>query len=392
MVASNAYEAAGVNLEAGNNASSQLFETAKRTWANRAGEFGEPETLTDGFSGIRGVDMNRLFNLKEQYPDAQFVQFHVSDGTGNKPKVAQRVGRHNTIGHDLVAMLSEDVAALGAEGIALTSVLVVNSLGKKDDHANKKNRIAKYLSELSEGYQSGANQAKLVIENGELAEHGEGIDGYGEFRYDWSGTLSWLALKERILDGRKVKPGDAIVALEEDSFRCNGFSLILKTLEQAYGYEWHHQEFGDNSTWGEEALRPSRIYTGLLTALTGGYRPDVDPKAEIGAIAHITGGGIPEKLGRRLAKLELGVRLDNLFEPAPAMLELQSLAGIDDQEIYNVLNMGQGILVVTSEPTKVIEEAHRRGNRARIAGEISEKSGIHIKSLGARQNGEWLEF
>jgi phosphoribosylformylglycinamidine cyclo-ligase len=392
MTGSAAYEAAGVNLKAGNAASDQLFQTGRRTWNNRAGEFGEPEQMTEGFSGIRGVDMDRLFEFKEQYPDAQFIQFHVSDGTGNKPKVAQRVGRHNTIGHDLVAMLAEDVAASGAEGMALTSVLVVNTLGKKDDHPNKKARIGRYVAELAEGYEEGANEANLVIENGETAEHGEGVDGYGEFRYDWSGTLSWIALKERLLDGRKVKAGNAVVALKEDGFRCNGFSLVLKTLEQAHGYEWHHEPFGENSTWGEEVLRPSRIYTGMLTALTGGYRPDIEPKAEVGAIAHITGGGIPEKLGRRLLKLGLGARLDNLFAPAPAMLELQRLTGVDDEEIYNVLNMGQGILVVTSEPDKVLAEAEQRGISAQLAGEITAEEGIHAKSQGALQNGQWLTF
>ena len=247
MAGSAAYEAAGVNLEAGNAASDELFHASRSTWQNRAGEFGEPEEMTEGFAGIRGVDMDRLFELREAYPDAEFVQYHVSDGTGNKPKVAQRVGRHDTIGHDLVAMLSEDVAANGAEGLALTSVLVVNTLGKKDDHPDKKARIARYVTELAEGYATAANKANLVIENGETAEHGEGVDGYNKFKYDWSGSLSWLALRERLLDGSKVKPGDAVVALKEDGFRCNGFSLILKTLEQVYGYEWHHQPFGEDS-------------------------------------------------------------------------------------------------------------------------------------------------
>jgi len=382
MAGSAAYEAAGVNLRAGNETSDKFFETSVSTWPNREGQFGEPEMFSNGFSGTRAVSFNKLFELHDAYPGEEFLQYHCSDGTGNKKKVPQRVGKHDTIGEDLIAMVSDDAVALGAEGLSLTSILIVNSLGKTSDSPEKLARLERYIAELNTGYGNGANKAGLVIENGEVAEHGEEVDGYGEFRYDWTASLGWLALRSRLLDGSKIKAGDSVVALQEKGFRCNGFSLALNVVEQAFGHEWHLQPFSDETTWGDELLRPSQIYAGIITRLTGGYRPDINPLADIHGVAHITGGGIPEKLGRKLKGLGLGAQLDSLFEPSPAMLEIQRRAKIDDEEMLNVFNGGQGMLVITPEPEKVIEEAGVAGVCGAIAGAITNSTDIEVLSQG----------
>lgn len=392
MGASDAYERAGVNLEGGNLASRKFFEASVSTWPNRAGEFGEPQTLTDGFSGVRGVSLSPLIELARQYPDAEFVQYHCADGLGNKPKVAQRVGRHDTVGEDLVAMTADDASAVGGEPISITTTLVINTLGKKDDGPERKTKFSRYISELAEGIASGANKAGIVIENGETAEHGKDIGGYGEFRYDWSGSVAWLGLRERLLDGSKVKAGDAVVALREEGFRCNGYSLVLKTLAMNLGHVWHTQEFKEGISWGEAVLRPSQIYSGLVKAMTGGYRPDIAPTADVSAIAHITGGGIPEKLSRKLAGLGLGANLDNLFAPGEPMSKIQTLAKIDDTEMYNVFNMGQGLLVVSSDPDAVLAQTKKAGIKATIAGEITKKPTIELKSRGNNQTEKKLVF
>lgn len=392
MTTSAAYEAAGVNLEAGDAASDALYQMTLRTWANRAEEFGEPQIFSQGFRGSRGVDFDRLFDIHDKYPGVKFTQYHCSDGTGNKAKVAQMVGRHDTIGIDLAAMVSDDATAGGAETISVTSALVVNTLGKKDDHPNKKRRFVRYITELASGLESGASQARFVVENGETAEHGDSVGGYGEFTYDWSATASYLANRERLIDGSRVKAGAAIVALADEGFGCNGYSLLLKQLEQIYGHEWHHEEFGDDSNWGLELLRPSRIYSGLFVALTGGYRPDIEPVADIQSIVHVTGGGIPGKLGSKLAGTGCGAELTDLYGPSPAMTKFQELTGIGDEEMHHVFHMGQRGLVITNEPDKVIHEAAKRGINAKIAGETTNIREIVATSHGSASTGDRITF
>jgi phosphoribosylformylglycinamidine cyclo-ligase len=392
MALSPAYEAAGVNLEAGDNASNSMFKMTQQTWENRAGEFGEPEIFSEGFRGTRGVDLDRLFELHDRYPDAKFIQYHCVDGVGNKPKVAQRVGDHSTIGEDLVAMASDDAAAMGAEPISITNGLAVNTLGKKDDHPNKRMRIARNMNQLSRGLKVGSEKAGLVVENGETAEHGDSQGGYGEFVYDWFASVSYIANRSRLIDGRKIKTGAAVVALADEGFGCNGYTLLLKQLEQVHGYEWHHQEFGDDSTWGQELLRPSRIYTALFVALSGGYRPDVEPFADVQSLVHVTGGGIPGKLGSKLNGTGHGAELNDLFEPSAAMLKFQELAKLDDEEMHHVFHMGQRGLVITNEPYKVIAEAAIKGIPAKIAGEITNNPEIVVNSKGLTNYGDGLVF
>jgi phosphoribosylformylglycinamidine cyclo-ligase len=323
--ASAAYEAAGVNLEAGDNASDAFYNITQQSWRNRADEFGEPKVLGEGFRGARGVDLGRLFELKEKLPDLQVGRYSCADGVGNKPRVAERVDDFSTIGIDLAAMVVDDAAAAGAEPIGMTNILVVNTLGKKSDHPNKKERIRKRVIDLATGHVKGANQSKTVIENGEIAEHGDHVGGYGEFRIDWTAVANYMFQPERIIDGKKIKAGAAVVALADEGFGCNGYSLLLKTLEQVHGHEWHHVPFDDRTTWGEEALRPTQIYAGLFTELTGGWNPERAPAADVQTLVHNTGGGIPGKFGSKLKGTGLGVELDDLFELNPAMGKLKNM-------------------------------------------------------------------
>lgn len=390
--ASRAYENAGVNLEAGDDASQKFYEITQQTWANREGEFGEPQILGDGFRGARGVDLEPLFELKKKYSDLQIGRYSCADGVGNKPRVAERVGDFSTIGIDLAAMVTDDAAAAGAEPMGMTNILVVNTLGKESDHPNKRARINKHVIDLATGIVEGANDSRTVIENGEIAEHGDHVGGYGEFRIDWTAVANYFFQPERVIDGKKIKAGAAVVALADEGFGCNGYSLLLKQLEQFYGYEWHHEPFDDNTTWGEEALRPSKIYAGLFVALTGGYNPERQPGAEVQTLVHNTGGGIPSKFGSKLKGAGLGVELTDLFELNPAMGKLQEIAEIDDEEFYHVFHGGQRGFVVTDEPEKVIDLSAAMGISAKVAGKIISRPEIVIHSKGRKQNGQKLVF
>jgi len=128
-----------------------------------------------------------------------------------------------------------------------------------------------------------------------------------------------------------------------------------------------------------------------MVALTGGYA--ASPLTNVSAIAHITGGGIPGKLGRSLLPANCGALLTDLFDPCPIMLHCQDLAEISDKEAYSAWNMGNGLMVVVSDPDVVINEAVRLGYEAKIAGEIQSDPQIRINSKGRQSSKqEWLIF
>ncbi len=348
------YKQAGVDLEMGDKVSKIFFEASRKTWKNREGRIGGVEVAFEEFSALRYMDFSGLEDA------AVMMNF---DGVGTKVKIAQRVGDHSTIAFDLFAMLVDDASRDGYEPVAIGSILDASSLDVET------------AEQLASGMVAAAGRAGVAVVNGEVAELGDCVGGYGDHPYNWGGCVLGVARRERLMSGHDVREGDAIVAFREYGFRSNGISLVRRTLRDAYGEEWQDKEFG-RSTLGRTALTPSRIYTPVLLDCTGGYSGE--PKAEVHAIAHVTGGGIPGKLGRALKPSGLGARLDSLYEPCPLMQHVIELANIDEEESNRVFNKGNGMLVVTPEPAKVIEAALARGTEARVAGYVTERPEIEI--------------
>ena len=182
-----------------------------------------------------------------------------------------------------------------------------------------------------------------------------------------------------------MKVGDSIVVFQEKGFRSNGLSLARKTFEMKFGEEWHNTEFEGNKL-GDLVLIPSTIYSKAVVSIHGGFK--TKGNCEIHGVAHITGGGLPGKLGRVLKPSGFGASLDNLFSPGKAMQYCQKLGDISDAEAYKTWNMGQGLAVITPEPSKVIAEAEKFGIKAKLAGKVIEEKKIKIKSY----SGEELVF
>ena len=176
------------------------------------------------------------------------------------------------------------------------------------------------------------------------------------------------------------------MAFQEKGFRSNGFSLVRKVFKEKLGEDWHDYDF-QGKKLGLHVLQPSQIYSKALVNMHGGLK--TQGTCEIHAVSHVTGGGVPEKIGRVLRPSGLGVNLGDLFDPCPAMRYCQQLGSIPDKEAYRTWNMGQGLLVITPEPDKVIEEAKKFGIIAKKAGVITEDK-IVIKSKGI--DGGILEF
>ncbi|MEK7557165.1 MAG: AIR synthase-related protein, partial [Patescibacteria group bacterium] len=172
-------------------------------------------------------------------------------------------------------------------------------------------------------------------------------------------------------------------------FRANGWSLVRKIFRDVHGEEWHTTPHA-GSTLGLLALTPSVIYSRCVVPMYGGF--DGEGMCTIHGIAHITGGGVPEKMGRVLRPSGLGARLPNLFEP-PAIVQYCQRAGdISDHDAYQAWNMGQGLAIITPEPDEVMRQAEQHGIHARLAGEIIPEPEIELTSRGSQESGKTLRF
>lgn len=363
------YKKAGVNIELGDDASKILYEAAKLSFENRKDNIGEIVVPFDDFSGVRAIDVSKL-------PEGSFMCMGF-DGVGTKVEIAQRMNNHTTIAFDLFAMVCDDAIVRGAEPVLIGSVLDVNSLGTEDDSNIEQ------LKQLAEGYIKAAKAANVAVVNGELAELGNAVGGHGKFNYNWCSTIVWFANKDKLFTGKEIKVRDSIVVLQEKGFRSNGFSLIRKVFEKKYGNDWHEVKFKGEKL-GNLVLEPSTIYSKAIIHMHGGFK--TEGCCKIHGVAHITGGGIPSKIGRMLKPSGLGAELNDLFEPCAAMLHCQEVGEIEDKEAYRTWNMGQGLAVITPEPEKVIKEAEKFGIKAKIAGKVIEEKKIKIKSKGINKN------
>ena len=373
MEKSSTYADAGVNIELGDDVSKILYNAAKQTWDNRKGRLGELIVPFDDFSGVRAIDVSGL-------PAGTLMNIGF-DGVGTKMELAERVNDHRTIAYDLFAMVCDDAVVRGAEPVLIGSILDVNSLGSGDD------TYIDQVRQLAEGYINAAKAANVAIVNGEVAELGNRIGGFGDFNYNWGASVVWFANRDRLFTGREVKEGDSLVGLRETGFRSNGLSLVRKIMRKNYGENWHlvdrKGEHDLERTMAREVLTPSKIYSGAVVEMFGGY--DQEPKVEVHGVAHITGGGVPGKLGRVLKPSGFGAVIDEPFEPSDIMLYTQGVGNVEDAEAYRTWNMGQGMVIVSPNPEGIIEVARNHGIEAKQIGYVSKDPSIRIRNKGAMQ-------
>jgi phosphoribosylformylglycinamidine cyclo-ligase len=213
--------------------------------------------------------------------------------------------------------------------------------------------------------------------------------GSGPFNYNWGAGVVWFAKKERLFTGKEIETGDYLVGLQETGFRSNGLSLVRKILKENYGEEWHTKTY-DGKSMGELALKPSKIYTRAVVEMFGGFQDE--PKAKIHGVAHITGGGIPGKLGRILKPSGYGATISSPFAPSDFMLHCQKLGKVPDDEAYKTWNMGQGMIIITPDPNKVMEISNSYNIKSKVIGKIESNLGIRILSAGVYSNNKYLNF
>lgn len=366
-----AYGRSGVNIELGDDASKVLYNAAKLTWDNRKGKLGEVVVPFDNFSGLRYIDIGGL-------PKGTVMNIGF-DGIGTKVEIAERLRNHETVAYDLLAMVCDDAVVRGAEPVLVGSILDVKSLGTEE------NPHTDFVKELAIGYINGAKQANVAIVNGEVAELGARVNGFGEFNYNWGAGVVWFGNKDRLITGYRVKAGQSIVAFRENGFRSNGLSLVRKIMEDYMGENWHEEM----SSIADAILTPSQIYCAAVSEMLGGIYGE--PKTDITGVAHITGGGIPGKLGRVLQPTGCGAILYNLFDPPRIMnvlkeIGLKETGPVSNKTAYKTWNMGNGMLIITTTPNEVMDIAERYGIEARVAGHTTDNPDIAIRTC----DGDWI--
>lgn len=384
-----AYRQAGVDLDLSNTASQIAASWAQTTWHNRVGEFGEPVAYDNDFSSAKRV----IFDEIRKRPEVDGV--FGMDGTGTKPDFYERMYNFKGLGKDLIAMAVDDTPIEGGQAILVNNALIVSTL---------KEEYMPYIDELFGGLAEGANEANVVLFTGEIAVHGNRLQGFTEFTVDWLADAMGLVHRQRAITGAAVKEGDELWGFAQtQGFRCNGVSATRRAFTQAYGQNWHQEQFED-TTLGQAAIAPSTIYSGLMTRVTGGYKIEVEPIVDIHGAAHISGGSIPEKLGRMLRATGLGATIDEPFDlpsimaHAQEVMEVQVTDGksrpMSDEEMITTWHGGQGYIVAINEKDSeaLNAEATDLGIIAKRIGVVTAKAGIRIISKGVRTPGKLLEF
>lgn len=339
MVA-NVYKEAGVDVEKGYDAVERMTKHITRT--------SREEVLGDigGFGGLFEVTS---FNYEEP------VLVSGTDGVGTKLKLAFDLGKHDTVGVDLVAMCVNDIVAQGARPLFFLDYI---ACGKNNPDM---------IEQIVAGIADGCVDAGVALIGGETAE----MPGmYQEDEYDLAGFTVGIAEKSRLITGEHIGEGDAVIGLASSGIHSNGYSLVRK-LVQDLDLRESYEGRGEQRL-GDILLTPTKIYAKAI----GAVLEEVDVKG----ISHITGGGFYENLPRILPT-GLGVEIDTSSWERPAIFPfLQHLGHIPDDDMYGIFNMGIGMAIVVAEEdvATALNILREQGETATVVGEVVSHEGVHL--------------
>ena len=330
---SEAYAAAGVDIEAGYQGVKMMNRYVQRTLT--------ADVISDlgGFSGLFSLDLHGL-----EKP----VLVSGTDGVGTKQRIAQLMDRHNTVGIDCVAMCVNDIICCGAKPLFFLDYIAI---GK-----NIPEKVVSLVSGVSEG----CVRAGCALIGGETAEHPGTMKPDD---YDLAGFAVGVVDRDKILDKNKMQPGDVVIALPSSGLHSNGYSLVRKVFDaENADLGQYYGELG--CALGEELLRPTKIYVRpVLAAIEA---------ADIRGISHITGGGFYENIPRCIPD-GLCAKIEKKTLRIPPIFPLLSrMGGISERDMFNTFNMGTGMVLVAAKNSadKALAALHSLGQEAGVIGEI----------------------
>ena len=340
----NAYQSAGVNIDAGNELVEKIKPAAKST--SRSGVMG----------GLGAFGAH--FDVKAAgYQDPVLVA--ATDGVGTKLKIAIDTGIHDTIGIDLVAMCVNDLIVQGAEPLFFLDYFASGRLDVENG------------AKIIEGIAEGCRQANCALIGGETAEM-PGMYHNGD--YDLAGFSVGAAERSKILTGQNIRAGDKVYGLPSSGVHSNGYSLIRKIVADSHAKYEDASPFEEGKTLGESLLTPTRIYIRALMSI-------LKETSLIKGLAHITGGGLLENIPRVLPD-GLGVKLDAANWPLPPVFKwVKEKSKIENMDLARTLNCGIGMIVIcAADDAAELEKALRLNNEVfyAVGDVVEDKTGNRV--------------
>jgi phosphoribosylformylglycinamidine cyclo-ligase len=305
-----AYARAGVDVDLGNKLKRGIQSLVRQTHGPQVlGKIG-------GFGGLFHASFSRM---------REPVLVASVDGVGTKLKIAFAMDKHDTMGMDLVNHCINDIAVLGARPLFFL------------DYIGCERLEARVFQQLLRGLSRACRSAGCALLGGETAQM-PGMYRKGE--YDLAGCIVGVVDRGKIIDGKTIQPGDVILGLPSNGLHTNGYSLARNILIEKMRLKPSSLLPGSTITVGEELLRVHKNYQPVLSKLTAGV---------VKGLAHITGGGLIDNLPRILpsncdAVIETkSWRLPSIFQI------LQKNGNVDAEEMYQVFNMGIGMVAIVGE-------------------------------------------
>ncbi|MDB6109302.1 MAG: purM [Pedosphaera sp.] len=346
-----AYARAGVDIDLGNRVKATLPQLLASTH--------RPEVLgkVGGFGGLFALDVKKY---------KQPVLVSSTDGVGTKLKLAFAMDQHDTIGEDLVNHCVDDIAVLGAEPLFFLDYI---GTGKLKPHV---------FTQLIAGFARGCARNRCALIGGETAQM-PGFYQPGE--YDVSGTIVGVVEKSKMLDGRTIKPGDAVIGLASSGLHTNGYSLARQIFFEQMKLKPKSRVPGLDGSIGSELLKVHVSYGPLVQKLLKKFNLAKSGGAGasriIKGLAHITGGGFVDNIPRVLPKnCDVLIRKGS-WDMLPIFQLIQTKGGVPEAELYQVFNMGIGmtIIVAGDQADGVLKFIRAQQQKAWLIGEVVQGKG-----------------
>jgi phosphoribosylformylglycinamidine cyclo-ligase len=341
-----AYASAGVDIDLGNRVKSTLPRLLASTH--------RPEVLgkVGGFGGLFAFDTKK-------YREPVLVSS--ADGVGTKLKIAFAMSKHDTVGADLVNHCVNDIAVLGAEPLFFLDYIGTGKLEPK------------VFQQLITGFAKACSENNCALIGGETAQ----MPGfYQDGEYDVSGTIVGVVEKSAMLDGKTIKPGDTIIGIASSGLHTNGYSLARKIFFEKLKLKPTSRVPGLKNTIGAELLKVHVSYGPVVQRLLRKF--NARNARVIKGLAHITGGGFVDNIPRVLPK-NCDVLIEKGSWPVlPIFQLLRDKGGVDENELYQVFNMGIGMTAIVSadKSNQVLEFIRAQKHKAWIIGKTTAGTGV----------------
>jgi len=332
------YKASGVDIDQASSFVERIKPLIKATSRR------EMMSGIGGFGGLFHLDTSKIKDP---------VLVSSTDGVGTKLKIAQLMGKHDTVGIDLVAMSVNDIIVQGAEPLFFLDYIATGKL------------CVETGVRIVEGITRGCQEAGCGLIGGETAE----MPGfYPDGEYDLAGFCVGVVEADKLIDGSEIRVGDRIVGIASSGLHSNGFSLARRVLLEQGKLPLEAKADGFDEILGIELLKPTRIYVKPILNLIKNFN--------IRGIVHITGGGFIDNIPRIVPDPCRAVIRRGSWAVPPIFDLIKTVGNVDENEMLRVFNMGIGMMIIVAEKDEheIVDRLEKLGEKAYTLGTIEKRN------------------